>query len=128
MNLLHDLASLTRRRRLAPQPYGDPRKMALRGGPVEAPGKIATALPSTRRAAANCAVAGFGTSKIFFASVGLFRRHPERLLEAPDIGRPRLRIDQARWPVAIECVQHLFGGDPAHVRARLFRHPRGMGA
>src|SRR5438270_9087441 len=47
------------------------------------------------------------------------RRHAERLLEALGIARPNVGIDDAWRALAVERLQHLLGGDAAHVPARL---------
>src|SRR3954468_1832637 len=46
-------------------------------------------------------------------------RHAKGLLEALGIARPDLGIDDARRAFAVERLQHLLGGDAAHVLARL---------
>src|SRR4051794_30839963 len=56
------------------------------------------------------------------------RRHAKGLLEALGIARPDLGIDDARRALAVERIKHLFGGDAAHVLARLDGDACGMRA
>src|ERR1700719_3311029 len=45
----------------------------------------------------------------------LCRRKPEHPRKALGIVRPDLGVDDARRPLAVERVEHLLGGYPAHV-------------
>ena len=56
------------------------------------------------------------------------RRKPKSPLEAPGVIRPYLGVDDARRPLAIERVQKLLGGDPAHVLPRFPGHAGRMRA
>ena len=56
------------------------------------------------------------------------RREAERLFEPLDVGRPDLRVNDARRPLAVERIQHLLGGDPAHILARFLGHACGVRA
>src|SRR6266581_3839961 len=100
--------------------------MVLRGQLVEMSEKIAMYASSGRRPAVDllpwstpqrsklsprisAAVSAQAAAK------RLFRRKSERPLEPLGVGRPDIRIDDARRPLAVERVEDLLGGDLAHV-------------
>src|SRR5581483_4300197 len=58
----------------------------------------------------------------------LSRRETESTLKTLDVSGPDFRIDQPRWPLAVERVEHLLGGNPRHIFPRLPGDARGMGA
>src|SRR5260370_6955372 len=51
------------------------------------------------------------------------RRKSERPLETSGVVRPDLGIDEARRPLAVEGIENLLGGDPAHIFPRFPGHP-----
>ena len=54
----------------------------------------------------------------FLPRFAYFGAHAESARKALAVMRPDLGIDDARRPLAVERVQHLLGGDAAHVLAR----------
>src|SRR6266481_8439170 len=54
--------------------------------------------------------------------------YSERPLEPFGVVRPDLGVDDTRRPLAVEGIEDLFGGDPAHVFPRLLGDTRGVGA
>src|SRR6266851_5261138 len=56
------------------------------------------------------------------------RRKSERPLETSGVVRPNLGIDEARRPLAVEGIENLLGGDPAHIFPRFPGHPGRMRA
>src|SRR5258708_32562065 len=54
--------------------------------------------------------------------------YSERPLEPFCVVRPDLGVNDARRPLAVEGIDDLFGGDPAHVFPRLLCDTRGVGA
>jgi hypothetical protein len=52
----------------------------------------------------------------------LRRCKPERAFETLGVVRPDLGIDEARWPLAVEGIENLLGGDPAHIFPRFPGH------
>src|ERR1700744_2980378 len=56
------------------------------------------------------------------------RRKPKRLLEPLHVMRPDFGVDDARRALAVEGVEHLLGGDPAHVLAGFMGNAGGVRA
>src|ERR1700679_3045560 len=102
---------------------------------VEAAAKIAMWLsPSRMRQRFYCRVASHRKQKLLWRGVAdpsrrrLPRRKSERPLKALDVSRPDFRIDETRRPLAAQRIEHLFGGNPRHILARLLGHARRMRA
>ena len=122
---------LPRRRK---QMFRDNRRKPENGtaeGPCRGRGKNSNAaIARSRLRSGFFAVTGPATVEIFSAKIQAARacatriRRPEPLrrrkaespLETPGIAGPDLGVDDARRPLAVERVEKLLGGDPAHVR------------
>src|SRR4051794_33510042 len=115
------------------------RKMALSGRSVDGATKIATRPSSGRRCAVDSLLHPARQQsksslrhciawRTMRRSETLRRGKPESPLEAFGIAGPNYRVNDARRPLAVERIEHLLGGNPAHVGSRFSGHPGGVRA
>src|ERR1700682_562548 len=96
--------------------------------PPSAPCLTVDLLPQSVRRRSKSSLAKIPRAARCAGPKPLPRRKSERPLETLGVVRPDLGIDEARRPLAVEGIEHLLGGDPAHIFPRFPGHSGRMRA